>query len=190
MLKKLMLIILLSGALAAPVYADDLGPTQSGSSVNGSTDMLNALQPANPSLQSTSGLSGSDNSNGTGISALQPAGSKSDAASLLVGSVDGQPQTPVVVAKHNFANDLLLGVAGIAFLMTGAIIYRTSKRLETMQPSETDALIPEPLTEAATEEPVEPTQEPIEEEVKADNKKDLQPTKAKKKSKSKKKSAR
>ncbi len=154
MLKKLAISITALAFLTAPVFADDLGPTQNASSVNGTTDVLSVLQPANPNpLQSTTGVSGSDNSSGTGLSALQPAGTKSDTASLLVGSADGEPQTPAPTNSSNF-NDVLLGIAGVAFLITGIIIFRTSKRLEAMQTSQ-----PEESVEAKADTTLEVSEE-------------------------------
>lgn len=135
MLKKLALALLLTGALAAPVFANDLGPATGGNNLGGGGDSLNYLQPANPTLlQPTGGVSTSDDSNGTGLSGLQPeSGSKTDIMTLLAQGADNTPQPASAEPGSNLTNDLLLGLAALGFLVTAGIIFRTSKRLEQLQ---------------------------------------------------------
>ncbi len=135
MLKKLIVAFIVTGALAAPVFANDLGPATGGNNLGGGGDSLNYLQPANPTLlQSTGGVSTSDDSNGTGLSGLQPeAGSKTDIMTLLAQGADNTPQPVSSEPRGSLTNDLLLGVAALGFLVTAGIIFRTSKRLEQLQ---------------------------------------------------------
>lgn len=157
MLKRFLIVVIITASTTLPVMADQLGPSTTNNVSGSDSTTSGILQPASPSsLQTTGTVSGGATTQSNDTTSLQPAGSSSNYAltPLLSGAADGPIQGSSPASSSPLGGILLIVVA-LCLIFSAVMTFRISKTLEQQSKPKAEA---EPAHQDDEPTP-EPTQE-------------------------------